>query len=378
MIFANLLISFLVSGLAFSSEFTPCSGINLNNKTKVSFNRILLAKSIDGINFERKKQILVDRASVPDVMVDKNGKVRVYFVIIGCQEKNMNNNPVVAISPDNGDSWKYHRLNIEAPIDGKKCKEPFGSPPPVDPEVILTTEGKYRLFATCPNSSMNKETPMTFMFESDDGINFKNGKLAFKPNKGFALDPVVLQIKKEWIMINGNMGPAKSIDGKFFKSEKFDLFCPYEFKNISNGKKQCYIVGDALYDMSKETYRMYLFSDKENNYFKSVMSKDGINWKIEQSETEFLLKNEIDKNLEYYKVRFPSVARLSDGSFLMAYESTIPGSPDKIVKDEGPEMKKNKKEKFNNRPPVKCDGICDHNEKFMKEKSACYKSDCLR
>jgi hypothetical protein len=279
-------------------------------------------------------KIIDDRASVPDIMVDKEGNVRIYYVLITCKEqgKDRHDIPVVAISPDKGQTWFYKNLKIEAPSEANHCYTPGGFPTPVDPEVLLMPDGTYRLYATCPRGT-EKGTPMTFVFFSDDGINFKGGKITYVP-KTIALDPVVFKLGSEWWLINGNSNPAKSLDGiTFIGPEDEGPFSSLpKFKESKSGNLNYYVIGDVLTLENPIRYRMYLFGDTPEEGIKSIISSDGKTWNIEQSSNEYILSVDKSSNtLEYYKLMFPTVARLKDGSYLMAYETFIPGTPSSVL-----------------------------------------------
>jgi hypothetical protein len=313
----------------YTNDFTPCNGMNLSAKNPVAYHRVVLAKSGDGLNFTRMNKVLADRASVPDMMIDKEGNVRVYFVQLVCGD--MMNNPVVAISPDGGESWVYKRLHIEGPSEAKECKEPYDSKnmelPPVDPEVLLMPDGTYRLYATCPKGSITG-TPMTFVFFSDDGINFKDGRPTYTPKSGAALDPVVIKFGSTWNLFNGNSKPATSQDGVTFTQSETGVFCPFKFSSTMI-KEGCYVIGDAITLDNPTRYRLYLFGDVPDVGFKSIISSDGQTWTMEQSGSEYIMN--VGGNNEYYKLMFPTVAKLRDGSYIMAYETFIPGTPSSIL-----------------------------------------------
>jgi len=320
-----------------TSDFSVCSGIDTNEKERVAYHRILLAKSSDGLHFERMNKIISDRASVPEMMIDKDGNVRIYFVQVTCKEQNLRNNPVVAISSDDGKTWVYKRLSIEAPSDAPQCKEPGGNPSPVDPDVVLMPDGKYRLYATCPKGNVGSEQiPMTFVFFSDDGIHFKDAKPTYVPKGKRALDPVSLKAGSQWHLYNGDEKGgtlhAVSSDGITFTER--EQFCPFRFTD-AKGNQRCYIVGDAIALENQTRYRIYLFTNEPGNlsFFKSIVSTDGENWKLEQEEKEYVLAMNSNSNatLEYYEIDSPTVAQLRDGSFLLAYETVIPGTPSAII-----------------------------------------------
>ena len=192
-----------------SSEISACTGIDEQEKDAVAYHRILLAKSSDGLNFTKLNKVISDRASVPDLMIDKEGNLRIYFIQVSCKEQNLKNNPVVAISSDSGKNWQYQRLTIEAPKENSNCQEPGGNPPPVDPDVVLLSDGTYSLYATCPSRSSssdkpNSDVPMTFVYTSTDGLNFSNPQATYIPEGKRALDPVVLKTSSLWHLYNGD------------------------------------------------------------------------------------------------------------------------------------------------------------------------------
>lgn len=313
-----------------TSDFSACSGMDSTQKNPTAYHRILLAKSNDGLSFTRLNKVISDRASVPDMMVDKDGNVRVYYVLLTCKEQgeDMHDMPVVAISPDNGQNWIYKKLIIEAPSDAQHCKVPGGFPTPVDPDVLLMADGTYRLYATCPQGSA-QGTPMTYVFFSDDGISFSDAKHTYTPQSGSALDPVVIKFGNTWNLFNGNSNPATSSDGITFTQTKTGVFCPFKFTEGS--MQRCYIIGDALTLENPVRYRIYLFGDTTTEGFKSILSTDGTNWSMDQSSGQYILGIDQSSTTEYYKLMFPTVAKLKDGSFLMAYETFIPGTPSSVL-----------------------------------------------
>jgi len=355
-----------------SNDFEPCFGIDSSQTNPIAYHRILLASSKDGLHFTRTNKLISDRASVPDMMIDKEGNVRIYFVLITCKEQSqdLNNIPVVAISSDNGQNWIYKKLIIEAPNDAFYCKAPGGSPAPVDPEVLLMPDGTYRLYATCPQNTP-QGTPMTYVFFSTDGIYFSGAKHTYIPQEGIALDPVVVKFGQTWNLFNGNSNPATSSDGITFNPPNKGIFCPFKFKEGTNEK--CYVIGDALTLENSSGYRIYLFGDTPTEGFKSIFSSDGKNWTMEQKSEEYILTITPQATEEYHKLMFPTVARLNDGTYLMAYETFIPGTPSKIIESLSPEKEKQGEQIFSSpqqpTPPLKkpvgrCgDGICDSIEK---------------
>jgi hypothetical protein len=366
------------SEVKMTSDFQPCIGIDQTQKNPIAYHRILLASSKDGLHFTRLNKLISDRASVPDIMIDKDGNVRIYFVLITCREQSqdLSNIPVVAISFDNGKNWIYKKLIIEAPSDAPHCKTPGGSPAPVDPEVLLMSDGTYRLYATCPQYTA-QGTPMTYVFFSNDGIHFSGAKHTYIPQSGIALDPVVVKFGSIWHLFNGNSNPATSLDGITFNQPKTGIFCPFKFKDGNVDK--CYVIGDVLTLENPLRYRIYLFGDTPNEGFKSILSSDGQNWTMEQNSAEYILTITQEAKEEYHKLMFPTVAKLKDGIFLMAYETFVPGTPSSVIESAAGGNQSSPQEQPPSSQPQqpigKCgDGICDSIEQMTHTCPL----DCLR
>lgn len=178
-------------------------------------------------------------------------------------------------------------------------------------------------------------TPMTFVWTSTDGINFKNAKPTYVPAGGRALDPVTLKTTTQWHLFNGDEKGgtlhAVSQDGITF-TEK-DQFCPFKVTATVGGVSgsRCYLAGDAIALDSPTRYRMYVFINEPGRGFNSIESTDGENWQQEQSSGQYVLDFDANAPNEYYELASPTVARLRDGSYLMAYEAEIPGTPSSIL-----------------------------------------------
>jgi hypothetical protein len=234
-------------------------------------------------------------------MTDKDGNLRIYFIQAECKEQNLRNAPVVAISYDHGQTWVYKCLNIEAPNEAPQCKEPGGNPPPVDPYVVLMKNGTYRLYATFSKPSGTQQILMTFVFFSDDGINFSNGKPTYVPVGGRALDPVVVNIGSRWHLFNGDekggVLHALSNDGITFTETV--KFCPFKFTNI-NGSQSCYMIGKGSLVLDSDI-RLYVFGNTPQEGFKSIISSDGESWTMEQASGEYIL-NVQNSYFEYHEI----------------------------------------------------------------------------
>ena len=68
--------------------------------------RIMLATSTDGLTFTRTNEILADQTGVPNILIDHDGRARIYYNDFG-----NGNIMAVAIRNDN-DEWAYRRVTI--------------------------------------------------------------------------------------------------------------------------------------------------------------------------------------------------------------------------------------------------------------------------
>ena len=265
--------------------------------------RLMIATSKDGLNFTRSHKIVSDRAAVPDIIIDKNGWIYLYYcgtpVKVGMKQTN------VAISKDNGTCWTFKQLKLTNFEDRSD---------PVDPEIQLQDDGIFRLFVTMEKKG--DKYPHTYLAESTDGINFEWKGEAFNPGS-MALDPSILKIGDLWHLFCG--GPnqqnwhATSSDGKFFNHDKLMRF---EKDGLPNMMANGIAVSDG--------YRFYTFpnpSPGKKPVINSFFTKDGQTWTADAGTR---LKDDISKGLEGNYVQDPAIVRLEDGSYLMVYTTEIP------------------------------------------------------
>ena len=225
-------------------------------------NYIMLLVSDDGVKWENTGIVVARDASVPDIMVDKEGRLRVYYVSFPF------NKIRVAISED-AYTWEDHEVKG---ID----------PGWVDPEVLLV-DGKYVLYSLCGN--------LGIAF-SDDGIHFTQHSCSPPP----VMDPTVFRINGKWYMV---AGPGTilytSEDGIHFK----------KLKEINLGGEVC----DSLkLDDRVMLYCHYFPKDKkEGSYILLFESRDGENWEklgiVYRSEDRFVADPSVTFfNGKYYMV----------------------------------------------------------------------------
>jgi len=246
--------------------------------------RLLLAKSTDGVKWTKSFQILADQASVPDVIVDHEGNLRVYYADY------FNLGITVAISPDGGETWIYRKVKGLTPEW-------------VDPDVVLLPDGRYRLYA----SYMPLEGPQDKIVSaiSEDGINFtpEEGYRYHEP-ESLLTDPDVFWFKDRWYMIIGpELTLLESEDGLIFKKvEKLPFGC---------GVSCTIPYGEGL--------RVYFHLD-EPGPLKIYLSytEDLKTW----SKPEVVLAGG-ENSLDQYGVGDPAVAKLPEGGYIMVYKTWI-------------------------------------------------------
>jgi hypothetical protein len=298
-----------------ASDFKPCSGYNAispDGKPQTNLgpwaSRILLALSNDGTNFTRTNKILSDQADVPDIITMPDGEVRVYYIIM-CPEE-VRNKIVAAVSRDNGTNWVYRKITL----NGIQNLQPSQ----VDPTVEFTTDNKIRLYFTSgPRTASpgKPEVPRSYSAISSDGYNFTlEDGVRFTVEGKEVLDPNVILIGSTWHFFSGGIPGsnyhATSTDGLNFK--RTDDLSMGNFL-MANGIK---VDGG---------YRYYGFVQKPGTttYITALFTTDGVTWKPESWKFELDTKN----NLESVEVKDNSVTRLSNGQYLMAYSTIIPGYP---------------------------------------------------
>jgi len=299
-------------GLA--NDFQPCSG-RPSNPSYVETCRLLIATSNDGLNFTRTNDILADRASVPDAVVLNNGRILVYFVaagkIVNGQEIKTNET-VMAVSDDNGKTWVYKNVTFNG--------VPSGATFPVDPNVVLTTDGNLRLFTTIDPDTTGPQKARTYSFLSTDGgFTYEmEGERFALPNRD-VLDPENFQFSEtNWQLWAGTQH-ATSPDGYNFTYEGEVQYAPV----VINGMTYYAVVADIT--KFPTYYRMYVHGSSPNpgdNYWiKSLTSIDTYNWTLEQGNRLTIAPS---TGKESSDLMFPTVVSLNDGTYLMIYQTIIP------------------------------------------------------
>ena len=172
------------------SDFVPPRG-GVPGGPGPAMGRLMVAKSPDGLLFTRTNRIVTDQGAVPDMVVDKNGMIYLYYTgwVVGDQI----NKTAVAISRDGGEAWAFRKLDLR--------RNP-GESDLVDPDVLILDDGTFRLYTT---SGGNNQYPRTHYSDSADGIHFERKGVAFDPGSQ-ALDPSAIRVGLTYHLFAGGAG----------------------------------------------------------------------------------------------------------------------------------------------------------------------------
>lgn len=275
-------------------DFTPPSGPDMTSSDLESpaYFRLITATSTDGLTFTSTGSVVTDQANVPD-MVMKNNRIYLYYT--GWNMGSVVNATSCAVSDDNGQTWSYNHCNFSGFGSGIK---------PVDPDVLLMTNGNFRMFATTDIAGKKS----VLCYESSDGINFTFVDTAAYDPANHIFDSNTFYHGGQWHMyaINGidtDHWHLTSSDGVEFNVQSSGPFLDGSNQHfISNG----YATGTS--------YRIMSAFLPEYN-LKSFVTTDGTNWTVD-SGVRLTFGGSSWEN-DY--VKDPAVIQLPDNTYLMVY-----------------------------------------------------------
>lgn len=283
--------------IASDSDFTPPIGRPANPpKQSAGERRLLTATSTDGVHFTPTGKILTDQGNVPDIVVDRDGTIRAYY--IGQSIEEGKESTVVAISRDNGETWQFNLLSFH---DFPMRLDPS------DPDVVLLEDGTYRMYYT---SSIDRSTLGIVYAESPDGIAFTYKGVALE-SSGNVVDSSTFFFDGQWHMhVLQEKGEgqlhATSKDGRTFTlAETPNLRFPLDR----------YIASNEL--IEEDTVRLFAFNFSD---IRSFTSSDAVTWVAD----DITLEGDAEATLGTNYIQDSSVAKLNDGSYLLIYVSELP------------------------------------------------------
>lgn len=282
-----------------SATYVPPTGADESSGVETpGRRRVMTATSKDGLTFSRTNEIVTDQANVPDFLMTDDGTLYLYFS--GWTVGTKNNAMGVAVSKDQGDTWTFHNVEFSGANDMAHSG---------DPDIVLLDDGTFRMYST--SGIPGKRETAIYYSEGADGIRFATNGVAFQADPP-ALDSNTYLIGDIWHMmtLSGQTTEtyeATSKDGMTFaKSSRVQYKVGREDMVMSNVIE---IDGG---------YRMYGFTRTD---IRSYFSKDGTTWTADPG---VRLALDTSSGLESEYVKDPSVIRLKDGTYLMAYVTQIP------------------------------------------------------
>ena len=313
----GLFTSILIYAQTDNSNFRPCFG-NSTASPLEQF-RLLTATSKDGINWTKTNFVLTDNASVADGIVLSDGTILIYYVA-GCEntgsEQSANEIKMVK-SQNNGKTWSYHNVIIN--------NTPVGGTPPVDPNVVLMPNGDISMLVTIDADQSGPLKPKSYRATSiDNGSTYTIiGDSIYSITDTLILDPENFRVDAStWYIYAGgvqaqNLLGLSTDDGNSFQHQGLNCTA------ISQNPPNCYVCADIT-EYNTGNYIMHAFGDDGNGYEEIVKlsSTDCLNWTLDGTALQLNLSSTVESS----KVWAPSVIKLSDGSFLMVYETILPVS----------------------------------------------------
>lgn len=247
--------------------------------------RVLLAASADGLNWAVRPETLAEKASVPELFLDPQGRATILFVdASGTREG------VGALQRNDG-VWRRVETNLRE----------------VDPNVVRLADGTYRAYVKAGlDGSMAA-------YSSSDGLNWAPLGEVFRdaryPN---ATDPDVFQTQDEWVMLislGARLVRCASTDG---------------LKFVTDGTVLEW--GGSVSDTVKVPGGWRTFFHVNGNpqtgtrmKIRSAFTADGRNWRVEEGDRVIAPPS----GPAALGVADPAPVQLPDGSWLMAIKSFI-------------------------------------------------------
>jgi hypothetical protein len=166
-------------------------------------NRLVVARSQDGLNFADVGVTVAEGGGVPDLMRDAQGRLVAIFQYFPDEPEEDFDHIAVAFSTDEGLSWTPPRVIT---INGLP---PRAARAPCDPDLVLLPDGRVRLYFTCDVHEDRRGTPRTMSAVSVDCETFEvepGERFADPPNP--VLDPSAIVIGDQWHLYVPRMAPG--------------------------------------------------------------------------------------------------------------------------------------------------------------------------
>jgi len=158
--------------------------------------RVLLARSQDGLHWTLDPEVLVERASVPELFLGPDGRLILLFV-----DASGSNERIGAMLQDQDGSWTRGETNLRG----------------VDPNVVRLNDGSYRAYVKTGLKGA------IAAYSSEDGLRWRElGEVFQDPRYPQVTDPDVFETPAGWVMLL-SLGPrllrCTSQDGLHFVTD---------------------------------------------------------------------------------------------------------------------------------------------------------------
>ncbi|MBM3499057.1 MAG: exo-alpha-sialidase [Armatimonadetes bacterium] len=166
-------------------------------------NRLVVARSDDGLSFTGTGVTVAEGGGVPDLMYDAQGRLVAIFQYFPQDSEEEFDHIAVAFSTDEGQSWTKPRVISISGLPATAARAPC------DPDLVLLADGRVRLYFTCDVHADRRGTPRTLSAVAEDCLSFQleeGERFADPPHP--VLDPSALRIGDTWHLYVPRMAPG--------------------------------------------------------------------------------------------------------------------------------------------------------------------------
>jgi hypothetical protein len=291
------------------NDFTPPTEVERGKANAGPFEqRLLSARSSDGIHWTRDNTIISEQGNACDMLIRDDGSIYLYYVagnVLGESEV-----IAAAVSEDDGASWTFKKVTVSG-VTGNH-------PPLGDPDIAMLEDGTYRLYFT---SQLNDDKgPGIYYAEGTDGLNFDYQGLAFTYNEDdhVSWDSSAFYVDGHWAMLTFDNFGSKMIHASSDDGGESYTFVKVE-DVTHNGEP--YFLSNP-FTLPDGSVRFWAFQLGSGKSVISFVTEDGLTW--EDEGIEYLTYEDGANELEGYYIKDPVVVQLEDGSYFMVYVTRAP------------------------------------------------------
>lgn len=263
--------------------------------------RIRLATSTDGSSFIRTGQTVLDQAATPSLVLSTNGLVLLYYT--AHKVDGGKDGAALSIGSADASQWKHCQLKFAGFPAGVST---------VDPDVVLRSDGTYRLYVTGSVTGASSLVGIHYA-DSPDGINWTYGGLAFQHSSSI-LDSATFQVNGLWHMYTLAASGSGMVHGTSTNGATF-TFVDQKERTMAG---QPFVISQAalwsgvtrLFSFGPNGQAIRSFTTTDGNSL-SGGTVDHLTYSAAQPQESIFVKD-------------PAVTRLSSGQVLMAYATAIP------------------------------------------------------